>query len=131
MLQFPLACGLFLFYLARACMVGPYADSSKLSYTTSQAWYKLRDHSRVPVHPLLSGKKSVHQGNQPLTFFFYPACAFKLGPMPTAPSCPTQLSAVVPLSPLLYSTIESKDNKKQKKIKQSNVKLDGERPDTE
>ena len=30
----PSACGLFLLYPARALMVGPYADSSELSYTT-------------------------------------------------------------------------------------------------
>ena len=30
----PLACGLFIFYPARALDVGPYANSSELSYTT-------------------------------------------------------------------------------------------------
>ena len=30
----PLACGMFLFYPARSLMVGPYANMSKLSYTT-------------------------------------------------------------------------------------------------
>ena len=36
----PSACGLFLMYLARALMIGPYAGSSDLSYTTTLSYTK-------------------------------------------------------------------------------------------